>query len=85
MASYLSPLNLPNDFPGAKHSAQAPLSLPRNAPGDTSHFRRVTRTCPCRAGSDVILFHLTVFSVCSPPIVYRVRQGGGQFKIQEVN
>lgn len=72
MALYLSPLNLPDDFPGAKHSAQVPLSQPRNAPGDTSHFRRVTRTCPCCAGSDVILSHLIVFSVCPPLIVHHI-------------
>lgn len=53
MAVYLSPLNSAYDFPGAQHSKQAPLSLSRNAPGDASHFRRVTRTRPCRPGSDV--------------------------------
>lgn len=46
-------LNFTYDFPGAKHSKQAPLSLSWNAPGDATHFRRVTRTRPCRAGSDV--------------------------------
>ena len=49
-------LNFTYDFPGAKHSKQAPLSLSWNAPGDATHFRRVTRTRPCRAGSDV--YHL---------------------------
>lgn len=46
-------LNFTYDFPGAKHSKQAPLSLSWNAPGDSTHFRRVTRTRPCRAGRDV--------------------------------
>lgn len=51
-------LNFTYDFPGAKHSKQAPLSLSWNAPGDATHFRRVTRTRPCRAGSDVYdLYH----------------------------
>lgn len=43
--------------PGAKLSAQAPLSLSRNAAGDAPHFCRVARTCACGAGSD-ILSHL---------------------------
>lgn len=66
MASYLSPYlfspslrpHLSNPTcvhsPGAKLSAQAPLSLSRNTPGDAPHFRRVARTCACGAGSDVL-------------------------------
>lgn len=45
-------LNFTYDFPGAKHSKQAPLSLSWNAPGDATHVRRVARTHPYRAGSD---------------------------------
>jgi len=52
---------------GAKLSAQAPLSLSRNAAGDAPHFRRVTRTCACGAGSDALphlwFSHLD-FSLC---------------------
>lgn len=64
MASYLFPSPFPPSylpipptcvpFPGAKLSAQAPLSLSRNTAGDVPHFRRVTRTCACGAGSDVL-------------------------------
>lgn len=58
MASYLSPylLSLPPTCvpsPGAKLSAQAPLSLSRNAADDAPHFRRVARTCARGAGSDI--------------------------------
>lgn len=70
MAWYLSPLPFslpptnpthpPVPSPGAKLSAQAPLSLSRNAAGDAPHFRCVTRTCACGAGSDV-LPHLCFF------------------------
>lgn len=57
--TFLPPSYLPNPptcvpSPGAKLSAQAPLSLSRNAAGDAPHFRCVTRTCACGAGSDVL-------------------------------
>lgn len=57
----ISLLNLTCDFPGAKHSTQVPLSLSWNAPGDSSHIRCVTRTRPCRSGSDVLTCNYTNF------------------------
>lgn len=67
MASYFSPApfcpsSLPNPSicvpsPGAKLSAQAPVSVSRNTAGDAPHFRCVARTCACGAGSD-ILYHV---------------------------
>lgn len=58
---HLSHSYLPNPptcvpSPGAKLSAQAPLSLSRNAAGDAPHFRCVTWTCACGAGSDVLSY-----------------------------